>query len=121
MALGASVLRERLNTKEIIKNIFNLSDFEIDVYFLLLNGIYMLKDIVDHFGRSKSSTQRAINTLLKRGLIERTAVNSETGVIQYGYRAKPIPVVKEKIKELLKVWQEKIFSLIKSIESSSHK
>ncbi|MHA1594442.1 MAG: helix-turn-helix domain-containing protein [Candidatus Baldrarchaeia archaeon] len=116
MELRAKVIVEGLRSKDIIKEIFNLSNFETDIYFFLLNGIYLLKDIINHFDKSKSSIQRAINSLMKKKLVERVAINAEGGSLRYGYRAVSLDALKERIKELLRNWYAKIMEATKSLE-----
>lgn len=104
--------------KDLLKVIYKLSDSEIEVfYYLCSNKSIKVKNLAKKLGKSRSTTQRILKTLLSAGLVKRESQiypGSKKGRY-YSYSLAPKEELKERIKEKIKNWKEVKFEVLKSL------
>lgn len=83
---------------------FGLRDNEIDTYFSLLSGPKTVEDISSAIVRDRSTIQRVLNKLCKKGLVEREAKHIEKGGYYYVYEAVSTETVRKQILTQLEKW-----------------
>jgi predicted transcriptional regulator len=83
---------------------FGLHDSEIDAYFCLLSGPHTVESISSVIMRDRSTTQRILNKLRKKGLIEREVQHIAKGGYYYVYRAVSTETVRKQMLTQLDKW-----------------
>ncbi|RDE13690.1 MAG: TrmB family transcriptional regulator [Candidatus Thorarchaeota archaeon] len=83
---------------------FGLHDSEIDAYFCLLTEPQTVESISSAIVRDRSTTQRILNKLRTKGLVEREARPIEKGGYYYMYRAISTETVRKQMLAQLDKW-----------------
>ncbi len=83
---------------------FGLHDSEIDAYFSLLSEPKTVESISSLIGRDRSTVQRILSKLRKKGLIEREAKHIEKGGYYYVYKAVSTETVRKQMLTQLEKW-----------------
>ena len=85
---------------------FGLRDCEITIYSSLLDISMTVEDISSVICRDRSTTQRALKTLLDKGLIERDREHLEKGGYFYVYKSISSEEVRKQILAQLDQWYQ---------------
>ncbi len=83
---------------------FGLCDSEIDTYFSLLSGPKTVESITLAIKRDRSTVQRVLNKLCKKGLVERELRSLEKGGYYYVYLAVSTEDVRKQVLSQLEKW-----------------
>ncbi len=91
---------------------FGLKNSEIDTYFALLSGPKTVEEIRGVVGCDRSTVQRALMRLRKKGLVERETRHIKRGGYYYVYKALSTEEVRMIILELLEKWYNETKKLL---------
>lgn len=83
---------------------FGLRNTEIDAFFSLMSGPGTVKEIASKIGRDRSTIQRVLTKLCKKGLVEQEERNFDRGGYYYVYRAVSSTDVRDQILSQLEEW-----------------
>jgi predicted transcriptional regulator len=86
---------------------FALRSSEIDTYFSIVTEPKVVEDIAQDIGKDRSTVQRILKKLHKKGLVIREVRNFERGGYYYVYSAISTDTVREQILEQLEQWYTK--------------
>jgi predicted transcriptional regulator len=94
------------NPSDLLCCAFGLRSTEIDTYFALISGPKTVKEIASRIGRDRSTVQRVLPKLKKKGLIESEERTFDRGGYYLVYRAISTEEVREEILAKLEHWYE---------------
>lgn len=94
------------NPSDLLCCAFGLRSTEIDTYFALVSGPKTVKQIATLIGRDRSTVQRVIQKLVKKGLIEGEERAFDRGGTYNVYSAISPDEVREEILARLERWYE---------------
>ncbi|TXT57711.1 MAG: hypothetical protein BAJATHORv1_10415 [Candidatus Thorarchaeota archaeon] len=86
---------------------YDLKSTELDAYFALLSGPKTVEVIAERIGRDRSTVQRFIVRLCRKGLVHREEKYLERGGRYYIYHAVSSEEVRDEILQKLKDFYEK--------------
>jgi len=114
-------IREMLNRgiscRELAKCVLGLRDIDIEIYRILLEEKEMrVEDIAKRINRDPSTTYRALQDMIKCGIVFRESRSIGSGGYYYVYK----PIEREEfirlIEECIEEWEEKMREKIKRME-----
>jgi predicted transcriptional regulator len=114
-------IREMLNRgvscRELAKCILGLKDLDIEIYKILLNSREMrVEELAEKIGRDPSTTYRALQDLIRCGIVFRESRSIPGGGYYYVYKAIEKKEFVRIIEECIKEWEEKMREKIKRME-----
>ncbi len=83
---------------------FGLRNTEIDAFFSLLSGPKTVREISTQVNRERSTVQRVLKRLHKKGLVEQEGRTFDRGGYYYVYRAVSTKDVRDQILSQLERW-----------------
>ncbi len=92
---------------------FDLSDVSAQALIFLLDRELTVKDAAALLGRDRSTAQRALHALVKKGLATRNLVRTGRGGAKFVYRAIPRSVLRDKMVRAVNSWSEEAVDKIK--------
>ncbi|MEM4267709.1 MAG: helix-turn-helix domain-containing protein [Candidatus Woesearchaeota archaeon] len=100
----------KLTVEQLMRCSLGLSSSEIRILKVLINSTSELRiqNLQKSAGRDRSTVQRALNSLHKKGLIRKRQINLERGGYYYLYSALPKQIIKEKIQENFKTFNKSV-------------
>lgn len=102
---------------DVMRCVFKIKDYEIEVYFYLLdNPQSTITEISKFLKKDRSSFQRSLQTLMEKKMITRKFRVLGSGGFTYIYSAIPIGEAKELMDRELKVWYGMMSNLVKNFE-----
>ncbi|MGD2073136.1 MAG: helix-turn-helix domain-containing protein [Candidatus Thorarchaeota archaeon] len=101
------LLTQRIETHtDLMCCAFGLRECEITIYSSLIDNPMTVEDISSIICRDRSTTQRALKTLLRKGLIERDRKHMERGGYFYIYKSISSEEVHKQILAQLDQWYQ---------------
>ncbi|TFG14982.1 transcriptional regulator [Candidatus Thorarchaeota archaeon] len=85
---------------------FGLRSSETDAYFSLLSEAETVEEVASKIGRDRSTTQKILGDLFKKGLVTRDTKYFDRGGYYYVYKAISTAEVREAILKHLDEWYE---------------
>jgi predicted transcriptional regulator len=85
---------------------FGLRNSELDVYFAIISGPKTVEEIAEQIGKDRSTVQRVLNKLYKKGLAMRETHKIQRGGYFYTYHAEETEVIREQILSQLEEWYQ---------------
>ncbi len=80
-------------------------------YRILLSAIktnrFTVEKLSEKMGLNRTTVQKGLGKLLKKGLVERRQLNREGGGYSYVYAAKDAETVKKKVKAMVRDWTKR--------------
>ncbi|MBC7114931.1 MAG: hypothetical protein PWR13_1131 [Archaeoglobi archaeon] len=117
----AKSIREMLNRgiscRELAKCVLGLKDIDIEIYRILLEqGEMRVEEIAERIGRDPSTTYRALQEMIKCGIVFRESRSIGSGGYYYVYKAVEKEEFIKLIEECIEEWEEKMREKIKRME-----
>ncbi|SNQ59461.1 helix-turn-helix domain-containing protein [Candidatus Methanoperedens nitratireducens] len=101
----------------VMRCVFKIKDYEIEVYFYLLDHAgSTIMEISDFLNKDRSSIQRSLQTLMDKGMINRKFRVLGVGGFAYIYIATPIDETKKIMERELQVWYNMMSKLVMKFE-----
>lgn len=102
---------------DVMRCVFKIKDYEIEVYFYLLdNPRSTITEISKFLKKDRSSFQRSLQALMEKGLITRKFRVLGSGGFTYIYSAIPIGEAKELMDRELNIWYDMMSKLVNKFE-----
>ncbi len=102
---------------DVMRCVFKIKDYEIEVYFYLLDHPgSTIAGISDFLKKDRSSIQRSLQTLMDKGMISRKFRVLGLGGFAYIYMATPIDETKRIMERELQVWYNMMSRLVMKFE-----
>ncbi|MCJ7450355.1 MAG: GntR family transcriptional regulator [Candidatus Nanohaloarchaeota archaeon QJJ-9] len=92
--------------EKIVSEALGLNELEEEIYFSLRGEELTVKDLVGETGRSRSVVQRALQSLLNKGVVMREGRTDRT--VYYVYTAVPFEKVEEKVSKIIDSWYKDV-------------
>lgn len=106
---------------DVIRCIFKVKDYEMDMYLLLLeNSGSDVQEIADMMGKDRSAVQRSIKVLMNRGFVNREFKIKKSGGFKYIYNPIPLEKLKSRMRFELTIWSQRMDELIASFDKAKH-
>ncbi|MDD5502273.1 MAG: helix-turn-helix domain-containing protein [Candidatus Thermoplasmatota archaeon] len=103
--ISQKLLSGKVECKDIVQCVFNLSDFEISVYSHLdASGPSQIKDIAKKMKRDESAVYRAVQKLVSCGICFKETKTIERGGYYHIYTALPKRELKKKVADCVDEW-----------------
>ena len=104
---------------DVMRCVFKIKDYEIEVYFFLLDhpGSTIAK-VSEFLKKDRSSIQRSLQTLMDKGMIDRKFRVLGVGGFAYIYRATPLEETKKIMERELQVWYNMMNKLVLKFEKT---
>jgi predicted transcriptional regulator len=102
---------KRLELDQIIKCSFSLSKSEFGILMFLMKNIghrFMTDELADVLNLDKSTIQRSVKKLHKKGLIVRGQINQSRGGYVYNYKVKDRVEVRKMIVDVIDLWASRV-------------
>ena len=102
---------------DVMRCVFKIKDYEIEVYFYLLDHPgSTIAELSDFHNKDRSSIQRSLQTLKDKGMISRKFRVLGVGGFAYIYTATPIDETKKIMERELQVWYNMMNGLVMKFE-----
>ncbi len=102
---------------DVMRCVFKIKDYEIEVYFYLLDHpASTIAEVSEFLKKDRSSIQRSLQTLMEKGMINRKFRVLGVGGFAYIYTAKPIDETKKIMEQELQVWYNMMSKLVMKFE-----
>ncbi len=102
---------------DVMRCVFKIKDYEIEVYFYLLDHQgSAIAEVSEFLAKDRSSIQRSIQTLMDKGMITRKFRVLGAGGFTYIYAAVPIEETKLIMNRELNVWYQMMGRLVTNFE-----
>ncbi len=102
---------------DVMRCVFKIKDYEIEVYFYLLDHPgSTIAEVSDSLKKDRSSIQRSLQTLMDKGMINRKFRVLGVGGFAYIYAATPIEETKKIMERELRVWYNMMSKLVMKFE-----
>ena len=93
------------NFNDVMRCVFKIKDYEIEVYFYLLDHPgSTIAEVSEFLKKDRSSIQRSLQTLMDKGMISRKFRVLGVGGFAYIYTATPLEETKKIMEHELKIW-----------------
>ena len=89
---------------DMIGMLFDVSDTAAHAYIQLLDGPAHVHEIAVKLDRDRTTAQRAVKSLVKKGLVQRKRITHKNGGMKYVYEALPLAHTRTKMLEALDHW-----------------
>lgn len=80
-------------------------------YRVLINALktknFTVEKMSNKMGLDRTTIQKGLSKLLKKGLVERRQLNRDSGGYTYVYAAKDVETVKKKVKTTIRTWAKR--------------
>jgi len=107
------------NFNDVMRCVFKIKDYEIEVYFYLLDHPgSTIAEVSDSLKKDRSSIQRSLQTLMDKGMINRKFRVLGVGGFAYIYTATPLEETKKSMERELQVWYNMMNKLVMKFEKS---
>lgn len=104
---------------DVMRCVFKIKDYEIEVYFYLLDHpISTIAEVSESLKKDRSSIQRSLQTLMDKGMINRKFRILGIGGFAYIYTATPLEETKKIMERELQVWYNMMNKLVMRFEKS---
>lgn len=104
---------------DVMRCVFKIKDYEIEVYFYLLDHQgSTITEISDFLKKDRSSIQRSLQTLMDKGMINRKFRVLGVGGFTYIYTATSLEEAKKIMERELKIWYNMMNKLVMKFEKS---
>ncbi len=104
---------------DVIRCVFKIKDYEIEVYFYLLDHPEStIAEVSESLKKDRSSIQRSIQTLMDKSMINRKFRVLGVGGFTYIYIALPLEETKKIMERELQIWYNMMNGLVTSFEKS---
>ncbi len=104
---------------DVMRCVFKIKDYEIEVYFYLLDHpISTIAEVSESLKKDRSSIQRSLQTLMDKGMINRKFRILGIGGFAYIYTATPLEETKKIMERELQVWYNMMSKLVMRFEKS---
>ncbi len=104
---------------DVMRCVFKIKDYEIEVYFYLLDHPgSTIAEVSDPLKKDRSSIQRSLQTLMDKGMINRKFRVLGVGGFAYIYAATPLEETKKIMERELQVWYNMMNKLVMKFEKS---
>lgn len=102
---------------DVMRCVFKIKDYEIEMYFAFLeHPNSTAAEISEFLNKDRSSAQRALQTLMGKGMIKRKFRVLDAGGFTYIYTAMPLEEIKKIMEHELKVWSSIMCELVKEFK-----
>ena len=102
---------------DVMRCVFKIKDYEIEVYFYLLDHPgSAIAEVSESLKKDRSSIQRSLQTLMDKGMIERKFRVLGAGGFTYIYTSVPIEETKMIMNRELNVWYRMMGQLVTNFE-----
>jgi len=96
---------KKISLEELFLCSFSINRKEYEILLLLMkNNGMTIKEITKKTGKDRSTIQKIIGNLVKKGLCMRHQINLKKGGYRYIYFVKDKDELKKRIKELMRNW-----------------
>jgi predicted transcriptional regulator len=100
-----------MGADEIMRCALGVRTTEIEAYCAIVSGgASTVQEVAERLGKSRSTAQRLLQSLVEKGLAAREERLIGLGGYQYVYRAVPPDRMRAAIEETLKLWYERMLS-----------
>ena len=107
------------NFNDVMRCVFKIKDYEIEVYFYLLDHPgSTIAEVSEFLKKDRSSIQRSLQTLMDKGMINRKFRVLGVGGFAYIYTATPLEETKKIMERELQVWYNMMNKLVMKFEKS---
>ncbi len=107
------------NFNDVMRCVFKIKDYEIEVYFYLLDHPgSTIAEVSESLKKDRSSIQRSLQTLMDKGMINRKFRVLGLGGFAYIYAATPLEETKKIMERELQVWYNMMRKLVMKFEKS---
>ncbi len=104
---------------DVMRCVFKIKDYEIEVYFYLLDHpSSTIAEVSEFLEKDRSSIQRSLQTLMDKGMINRKFRVLGVGGFAYIYTATPLEETKKIMGRELEVWYNMMNKLVMKFEKS---
>ncbi len=105
------------NFNDVMRCVFKIKDYEIEVYFYLLDHPgSTIAEVSEFLEKDRSSIQRSLQTLMDKGMINRKFRVLGVGGFAYIYTATPLEETKKIMGRELEVWYNMMNKLVMKFE-----
>ncbi|NJD75915.1 MAG: winged helix-turn-helix transcriptional regulator [Candidatus Methanoperedens sp.] len=105
------------NFNDVMRCVFKIKDYEIEVYFYILDHPEStITEISEFLKKDRSSIQRSLQTLMDKGMIKRKFRVLGLGGFTYIYTATPLDETKKIMGQELQVWYNMMNKLVMKFE-----
>lgn len=102
---------------DVMRCVFKIKDYEIEVYFYLLDHPgSTIAEVSEFLKKDRSSIQRSLQTLMDKGMIDRKFRVLGVGGFAYIYTATPLEETKKIMGRELEVWYNMMNKLVMKFE-----
>jgi len=110
-------IKPDFSCKDALECFFALNPLESAAYGVLLTeGPLTAKELGERMEKDRSTSYRALKTLINTGLCYKETRNIEKGGYYHVYKAIPPMEVKKKVKEMIETWYEKMKQAIENFD-----
>ncbi|MBM3292207.1 helix-turn-helix domain-containing protein [Candidatus Bathyarchaeota archaeon] len=107
-----------LGADELMKCALGIKIIEIEAYCVLYNaGSSTVQDVASKLNRSRPTTQRLLQSLVEKGLAIREEELIGLGGYKYVYKAVSPEILKNRTKEILDKWYQRMLSEVDFLPS----
>ena len=105
-----------ISMEEIVRCSFNINktEYKVLVFLLRHKQEYSVQEIAEKLGKERTTIQKAIKSLLAKGLLFRRQVNLDNGGYVYYYSIKNKEEIKKRIIELVDSWTRAVKKAVES-------
>lgn len=111
MAAGAR------SCKDLLRCMYNLSDLDLEVLRLLLEGgPARSEDLADRLERDRSTVYRSLQKMVSCQVVNKETRNLERGGYYHVYAAIPKALLRERLTHCIEEWHDHVTSLLSNFE-----
>ncbi|GEM_PF-4700092 len=98
---------------DMVSMFFDVSDPAGQVLVFLLDHDMTVQEAARRLGRDRSTAQRALHSLVKKGLAVRRRVPAKGGGSKFVYSAVPASTLEKRMKRVINAWADTAMSNVK--------
>lgn len=111
------MLSREISCRELAKCVLGLRDIDLEIYRILMkSGEMRVEELAEKIGRDPSTTYRALQDLIRCGLVFRESRSIAGGGYYYVYKAIDKSEFVKILEGCIKEWEEKMKEKIKKME-----
>jgi predicted transcriptional regulator len=114
--LQSLIATPEMGADEIMRCALGVRTTEIEAYCVIVSGgASTVQDVAGRLGKSRSTAQRLLQSLVEKGLARREERLIGLGGYQYVYSPVPPEGMKEAVREILERWYERMLQELENL------